>query len=115
MIEGVLVRLVEWAAAALEKSSNQPVLPHAVIVLNATDNDTREETWDVEAATSDVMNALSQTVHRNVTLQKYAQFWKDRKRHINTVYDLMLSYYSSVPSNSDSHNRSPKPRPTTNH
>lgn len=90
------MRLVEWAAAALEKSSNQPVLPHAIIALNATDNDARQEFWDVDMATADLMDALSQTIHHNATFQRYAKFWRERKRQINTVHDLMLSYYSSI-------------------
>ena len=37
VIESVFERLIEWAAAALETSSNQPVLPSAIIALNATE------------------------------------------------------------------------------
>jgi hypothetical protein len=48
VIESVFEKLVDWAAAALEKSSNQPVLPHAIIVLNASDNSTNPDLWDID-------------------------------------------------------------------
>ena len=74
VVESVLERLVDWAAAALEKSSNQPVLPHAIIAFNASENDIPEELWDVEEATAALMESLSRTVYQNATFKKYAQF-----------------------------------------
>jgi hypothetical protein len=52
VIESVFEKLVDWAAAALEKSSNQPVLPHAIIVLNASDNSTNAELWNIDVRNS---------------------------------------------------------------
>jgi hypothetical protein len=92
----VFERLVEWAAAALETSSNQPVLPHAIIVLNASENNVNPELWDVDVATERLLESLSHTVHQNVCFKKHAQLWGDRNRQIETVEQLMLSYYSSV-------------------
>ena len=96
VIEDVLEKLVTWAAAALEKSSNQPVLPHAVIVLNASPNDPDPKLWKVSSATERLLKSLSQTVSQNATFKKYAVFWKERSRNIRTVEELLLSYYSSV-------------------
>ena len=96
VIEDVLEKLVTWAAAALEKSSNQPVLPHAVIVLNASPNDPDPEIWKVSSATARLLKSLSQTVSHNATFKKYAVFWRERSRNIRTVEELLLSYYSSV-------------------
>jgi hypothetical protein len=96
LIEGVFEQLVKWAAAALETSSNQPVLPHAIIALNASENDIDAELWDVNTATSRLMESLSRTVFHNSTFKKYAQFWRERKKEIETVEQLMLSYYSSI-------------------
>ncbi|TIA13191.1 hypothetical protein D6C80_06414 [Aureobasidium pullulans] len=96
VIESVLVKLVEWAAAALEGSSNQPVLPHAIIALNASENATSTELWDVDIATTTLMREMSQTVFQNETLKKYVQFWHERDRIIRTVEDLILSYYTSI-------------------
>ena len=96
VIEKVLVRLVEWASAALEKSSNQPVLPHAIIALNASENNIEEDLWDVDKATETLMESLSKEVNRNPIFKKYAQFWRDRDRQIDSVQELLLSYYSSL-------------------
>lgn len=96
VIEGVLERLIDWAQAALEKSSNQPVLPHAIIALNASENDIPKELWDVESATKSLFDSLSRTVHQNVTFKRYSQFWRERDRRIETVEQLVLSYYSSI-------------------
>ena len=89
-------KLVNWAAAALEKSSNQPVLPHAVIVLNASENDIEKELWDISTATSRLLESFSRTVFQNATFKKYAQFWRERARPIESVQALLHSYYRSI-------------------
>ncbi|KAI4204204.1 MAG: hypothetical protein LQ350_001395 [Teloschistes chrysophthalmus] len=95
VIESVLEKLITWAAAALEKSSNQPVLPHAIVVLNASENDIDPALWDVDTATEKLLHSLSETILQNAAFKKYALFWKERSRNIKTVEDLLLSYYSS--------------------
>ena len=87
---------MDWAAAALEKSSNQPVLPHAIIVFNASENNINPELWSTRKATTDVLESLSKTVHQNATFKKYAQFWRERHRQIETIDQLLHAYYSSV-------------------
>ena len=87
---------MEWAAAALEKSSNQPALPHAIVVLNASENDIDQSLWDIPTATSSLFESLSRTVFHNDTFRKCAQFWRDRSRPIETVEQLLYSYYASV-------------------
>lgn len=96
VIESVFEKLVDWAAAALEKSSNQPVLPHAIIILNASENDIDPRLWDVASATTVLFESLSETVFRNATFKKYANFWRERNCHIETVEQLLLLYYSSI-------------------
>jgi hypothetical protein len=78
----VLEQLVTWAAAALEMSSNQPVLPHVIIALNASDLDIDELQWD--------------PVFKNAIFKKYAQFWRERQRQIETVQQLIESYYTTI-------------------
>ncbi|KAL9047302.1 MAG: hypothetical protein Q9214_000088 [Letrouitia sp. 1 TL-2023] len=95
-IESVFEKLVNWAAAALEKSSNQPVLPHAIIVLNASENDIDPVSWNVSSATSGLFASFSSTGLQNDTFKKYAHFWSERNRRIETVEQLLHSYYSSV-------------------
>ncbi|CAI6249812.1 unnamed protein product [Periconia digitata] len=96
VIESVFEQLVNWAAAALEMSSNQPVLPHAIIVLNASENDIDPQQWDPNFATEALLESISRTVFRNSTFKKYAQFWRERRKEIESVKQLMESYYSSI-------------------
>ena len=96
MIESVFERLVDWAAAAFEKSSNQPVLPHAIIVLNASEYDINPDLWSVHKATTQMLESISKTVYQNATFTKYAQFWRERHRQIETIEQLLHAYYSSA-------------------
>jgi hypothetical protein len=95
-VEGVVVRLLRWAAAALEKSSNQPALPHAIIALNACSNNIRPELWDVNTATTELMKNLGETIDHNHDFREYAQYWRKRNRRVDSVRDLLESYYSSI-------------------
>lgn len=72
------------------------MLPHAIIVLNASENDIDPMLWEVSSATSILLESLSKTVLHNPTFKKYADFWHQRNRHIETMEQLLLSYYSSV-------------------
>ena len=96
VIEHVFERLIKWAAAAIETSSNQPVLPHAIIVLNASENDINPVLWDVPANTLHILEDLAHTVNKNDTFKKWAQFWRERGKPINTLEDLVLCYYTSI-------------------
>lgn len=96
VIENVIEKLVEWASAALEMSSNQPVLPHAVIALNASELTIDPDQWSVDHATRWLMNAVKGSIANNHKFRKHAQTWRSRGRKIDTVEDLLLSYYSSI-------------------
>lgn len=96
VIEHVFERLVKWAAAAIETSSNQPVLPHAIIALNASEHDLDQSLWDVLYNTETILHDLAHTVDRNATFKKWAQFWRERGKTIDTLADLILCYYSSI-------------------
>ena len=77
-------------------SSNQPVLPHVIIALNASDLDIDELQWDPDIATASVLGSLSRTVFKNAVFKKYAQFWRERQRQIETVQQLIQSYYTTI-------------------
>ena len=72
------------------------MLPHAIIVLNASENDIDPQLWDVSCATRKLLESLSRTVSQNATFENYARFWRERNRNIRTVEELLLSYYSTV-------------------
>lgn len=95
-MESVFENLAKWAAAALEKSSNQPVLPPAIIVLNASENDIDPKFWEVASATSELLMSLSRTVFKSPVFKKLAQFLRERNRSTESVQQLLPSYYSSI-------------------
>lgn len=88
--------LVRWAAAAIETSSNQPVLPHAIIALNASEHDIDTKLWNVRFNTETILQDLAHTVNRNETFKKWAQFWRERGKAIDSLLDLVLCYYSTI-------------------
>lgn len=95
-VETVLEKLLEWATDALEAASNHPVLPYAIIVLNAPHAEIHQNSWHVDLATKSLLESLSKTLNQNVVFAQYAKFWKARGREIETVEELMMCYYSSV-------------------
>ncbi len=88
-------RLVEWAAAALEKSTNQPVHPNLVLVLNASENAINGAEWDVDVATQKLLESIREALAQP-SLNEYARTRTGSKRKIKTAEDLLFSYYRSV-------------------
>lgn len=95
-IEGVLERLLEWGSVAIETTYNQPILPYAILALNATENDVDSQLWDVQKSTKLLFDSLADTVDKNVEFSKYADLWRSRGKKITSVSDLMGCYYSAV-------------------
>ncbi|KAK9417273.1 putative PNPLA domain-containing protein [Seiridium unicorne] len=95
-IEHVFEKLVVWAAAAIETSSNQPVLPHAIIALNASEHDIDEKLWGMKYNTETILEDLAHTVNRNANFRKWTQFWRERGKPIENLEQLILCYYSSI-------------------
>lgn len=91
----VLHKLVSWASDSVDKSLNQPVLPHAILVLNATE-DVDETEWDVDVATKLLMTAIQAAITREPALYEHAQIWRRRGKEIKTTEDLLRQYYASV-------------------
>jgi patatin-like phospholipase/acyl hydrolase len=96
VVEHVFERLVNWANAAIETSVNQPLLPHAIIVLNASENDIDAKMWDVNINTSTILDDLAKTVNQNAVFKQYADTWRQRGKTVDTLEQLVLCYYSSV-------------------
>jgi hypothetical protein len=96
VIETVLEQLITWAASAVEATNNQPILPYAIIVLNASPHDIDPRLWDIDFATRSLFDSLSKTVTQNDVFDKYAKAWQKRGRKIESVEELMNCYYSSV-------------------
>ncbi|KAI1374503.1 hypothetical protein F4677DRAFT_426368 [Hypoxylon crocopeplum] len=91
----VLNKLLRWGAASVDKSLNQPVLPHVIIVFNTTD-DIDEEEWDVTTATNMLTSTLQGAIAREPLLNEYVQAWRKRGKEIKSTEDLLKQYYASV-------------------
>lgn len=77
---------------------NQPALPHAIIVLNATDVAVASEQWDVRAATVSLLQANKDSLDRVNGVPYFRQLadqWRARGKQIDTIEDLIYCYYST--------------------
>jgi hypothetical protein len=84
----ILDRLISWSAA-VEASSNQPILPCAILVIDICENDEDALLWNT------TLSSLAETVDKHVCFLKYAEFWRARGKCVSTVEDLISCYYSS--------------------
>ncbi|KAK3718358.1 hypothetical protein LTR37_005171 [Vermiconidia calcicola] len=94
----VLTKLLEWGAAALEKSLNQPSLPHAIVLLNDTEPGVVEKEWETSYATQSLLRSVSGAldyVEGVPRFRELAQHWRKLGKQIVSVEDLILRYYSS--------------------
>ncbi|KAG8629356.1 hypothetical protein KVT40_003221 [Elsinoe batatas] len=94
----VLNKLLEWGVDSLEKSINQPALPHAIVVLNATDPTVDEREWNTSFATQNLLSSVKDAIDGPEgvpKLQRLAEHWRFLGKSIHTVEDLLLMYYSS--------------------
>ncbi|KAI8631062.1 FabD/lysophospholipase-like protein [Xylariaceae sp. FL1651] len=91
----VLDKLVHWGATSLGTSLNQPVLPHAVIVLNATDHVDGVE-WEPDKTTEILMTTIRDAINREPALQKYVQAWNEHGKKISSTKQLLECYYATI-------------------
>lgn len=92
----VLPRLVAWASMSFEKSLNQPTLPHAIIVLNATDMAIDSMLWDIKNCTEKMLSDVCDAIKKVPLLQDLVQKWRDIGKTVKTTKDLLECYYSSI-------------------
>ncbi|XP_014554875.1 hypothetical protein COCVIDRAFT_39346 [Bipolaris victoriae FI3] len=92
----VLTLLIKWARSSIEKSVNQPILPHAIIALNATSTKVDQSAWDPEYATESLLADVAGAVDRDPAFKELKEYWGGKGRNIHTVKDLLLCYYSSI-------------------
>lgn len=94
----VLTKLLDWGVAALEKSLNQPALPHCIVALNGTDPGVDEREWNINYATQSLLSSVKGSldyVEGVPRFRELAEHWRALGKHIYTVEDLILRYYSS--------------------
>ena len=95
-LELEIERLIGWAATAIEKSTNQPMLPYAIIVINAVDIRTDAKCLDMVSATHELLDDLKDSIETNPAFYRWATYWRERDRPINTTKDLLLAYYTDI-------------------
>lgn len=88
--------LIKWARSSIEKSLNQPTLPHAVIALNATDLKVDQQEWDPAHATRLLMSSVAGAVDRDPYYRQLRDYWIEKGRRIRCMKDLLECYYSSI-------------------
>ncbi|KXS99282.1 hypothetical protein AC578_6205 [Pseudocercospora eumusae] len=94
----VLTKLLDWGASSLEKSINQPALPHCIVALNGTDPGVDDNSWDVNYATQSLLSSVKGAldyVEGVPRFRELAEHWRSLGKHIYSVEDLILRYYSS--------------------
>ncbi|KAI3316635.1 FabD/lysophospholipase-like protein [Xylariaceae sp. AK1471] len=91
----VLEKLLDWGSASIDKSLNQPALPHAIIVLNATEN-VDEKEWDVNTATNLLLQDIRGAIFREPRFEEHARIWRQSGRKIDSTKDLLECYYASI-------------------
>lgn len=79
----------------MESSVNQPALPQAVIVLNASDATMDEEEWDGKTATTRLMEHIKYAIHSE-PIKKFADQWTKRGKTVNSSEELIKCYYADV-------------------
>ncbi|KAK6502557.1 hypothetical protein TWF506_003137 [Arthrobotrys conoides] len=92
-LENAIERLLIWATAALEKSSNQPVLPHAIIALNSLPNEAPDVFWSSDTATKRVLDEANIEFSENPKFKPFIKHWRERGKRVGTVRELLKLYY----------------------
>lgn len=91
-------KLLEWGSASLEKSINQPALPHAIIAVNATDLNIHPSEWNGDRATQNLLASVSNALHPITGVPEFVKLaskWRARGKRIESMVDLVRCYYSS--------------------
>lgn len=93
----VLQRLIKWAAMSIDKSINQPSLPHLVIVINATEAAIDDDLWDIDKATRHLLGDYAKSIHEVADLREIlARLEENLGKQIRTTKELLEHFYSSV-------------------
>lgn len=96
-LEVIVEKLLEWADANYSRSINQPIKPHAIIVLNKSNTKTPDDQWDTINATAHLLSTTNAQLDDNRTFAKYAKEWRRRSTsRIDSMHDLLRCYYSTV-------------------
>ncbi|KAF8248857.1 FabD/lysophospholipase-like protein [Wilcoxina mikolae CBS 423.85] len=100
-IQHHLEQLIKWADKVFQKSINQPILPYAIIVVNALEDanvGSGTDWWDIHSVTSRQLKKyefiLDPYSNQGGLLPRLAMQWRGRGKTIRSFEDLLYCYYS---------------------
>ncbi|OAL40290.1 hypothetical protein AYO20_00026 [Fonsecaea nubica] len=89
--------LVDWAKRSVEKSLNQPILPSAIVVLNAVEVAGKDERWTIEDATKSFFRDVEGITTTEHDLRELARnFAPEGDYRSLSARELLECYYRSV-------------------
>lgn len=98
--EDAVKQLADWAFDVIQSSTNQSVLPHAILVLNESKIPVSSECWEIDAATDQLLTNIKKGFFEQDDLKKHVDLWRERYQKTLDEYpsakDLLESYYASV-------------------
>lgn len=92
----MLSKLLRWAYLSIDKSINQPTLPHVIIVLNATEGDVDEKQWGFDFATDKLLEDYKNSFHGSQELRDIVDGLNGIGNTISLTKELLEFYYSSI-------------------
>ncbi|KAF8242901.1 hypothetical protein K440DRAFT_563787 [Wilcoxina mikolae CBS 423.85] len=93
----VISRLISWADTVFQTSVNQPMLPYAIIVVNALEDEVCSPYWwNDNLAQKELSENVEKFVETNSFIWGLIEQWRERDKEIVTLQDLVLCYYSGI-------------------
>lgn len=88
--------LIDWAEKSIDKASNQPCLPHAIVVLNSAHPNAEENQWNPSHTTDSFLKSSSISGERTGVFQDTVIKLEKLGISVHTTEDVLQYYYSST-------------------
>ncbi|KAF8540174.1 hypothetical protein BDD12DRAFT_980545 [Trichophaea hybrida] len=97
-MEVVISRLIRWANAVFQTSVNQPLLPYAIIIVNALEDKGAQDNsgWWEDDPTIAQLDKHTDSFKDDPFLEGLARQWRIRGKEIHTLKDLISCYYCGI-------------------
>ncbi|KAF8242916.1 hypothetical protein K440DRAFT_664454 [Wilcoxina mikolae CBS 423.85] len=97
-MEVVISRLIRWANAVFQTSVNQPLLPYAIIIVNALEDKGVQDNsgWWEDDPTIAQLDKHTDSFKDDPFLEGLARQWRVRGKEIHTLKDLISCYYCGI-------------------
>ncbi|KAF4958765.1 hypothetical protein FGADI_2109 [Fusarium gaditjirri] len=92
-IDDSIVELLEWAEVSHASATNRFRLPHLIIVINRSDD---ESDWNPIATAQQILNEQQSILEENDKVKRMVNRFRGVGIGINTLEDLLLTSYASV-------------------